>query len=99
MTDDQRTLLLLTAIDNALRNGSYMTGANYAFTELCDDLGVNRDRLPMFDPEWSSKLPRPASTPVDALGYDDRQCQDCECCTARECSLSHCGGRCPCVSG
>jgi hypothetical protein len=38
--------------------------------------------------------PKPA-----AEVHDDRQCQDCECCTARECSLSYCGGRCPCTSG
>ncbi len=51
-----RTPVLLAAIDNALRNGSYMTGANYAFTELCEDLGIDRDELPPFDPCWSQKL-------------------------------------------
>ncbi len=100
MTADERPLLLLTAIDNALRNGSYMTGANYAFTELCDDLGVDRDRLPMFDPTWAENLPRPVPPPTEYFDlYGDRQCQDCECCTARECSLSYCGGHCPCTSG
>ena len=99
MTADQRTVLLLTAIDNALRNGSYMTGANYAFTELCDDLNIDREQLPVFDPSWSERLPRPATAYADALGHDDRQCQDCECCTARECSLRYCSGRCPCSAG
>lgn len=42
---------LLAAIDNALRNGSYMTGANLAFALLCDRLGVDRDRLE-FRPDW-----------------------------------------------
>lgn len=51
-----RTQILLSAIDNALRNGSHMTGANLALNELCDDLGVDRDRLPAFDPQWSRKL-------------------------------------------
>lgn len=51
MTTD-RLPILLAAIDNALRNGSYMTGANLAFEYLCDDLGVNRDSLPPFDPRW-----------------------------------------------
>lgn len=45
--------VLLAAVDNALRNGSYMTGANLAFEMLCDRLGVDRDRLPEFDPRWS----------------------------------------------
>lgn len=51
-----RTRVLLAAVDNALRNGSYMTGANYAFTELCDDLGVDRDELSPFDPRWIQKF-------------------------------------------
>jgi transcriptional regulator with XRE-family HTH domain len=45
--------VLLSAIDNALRNGSYMTGANLAFEMLCDELGVVRDELPTFDPRWA----------------------------------------------
>lgn len=57
MTADQRALLLLSAIDNALRNGSYMTNANLAFLYLCDQLGVDRDRLPPFDPAWPQKYP------------------------------------------
>lgn len=44
----------LAAIDNALRNGSYMTGANVAFSNLCDRLGVDRDTL-VFDPRWSTR--------------------------------------------
>jgi len=52
-----RTEILLSAIDNALRNGSYMTGANLAFEYLCDELGVERDELPLFDPTWSRSLP------------------------------------------
>ncbi|MEU7170235.1 hypothetical protein ABZ949_01935 [Micromonospora tulbaghiae] len=47
--------LLLAAVDNALRNGSYMTNANVAFNMLCDRLGVDRDRL-VFDPGWAAKL-------------------------------------------
>lgn len=43
--------LLLAAIDNAVRNGSYMTGANLALDLLCDRLGVDRDRL-KFRPDW-----------------------------------------------
>jgi hypothetical protein len=57
VSDDQHMQILLTAIDNALRNGSNMTGANYALTELCDELGIDRDRLPVFDPAWIQKLP------------------------------------------
>lgn len=44
----------LAAIDNALRNGSYMTGANLAFRYLCDRLGVDREAL-VFDPQWSAQ--------------------------------------------
>jgi hypothetical protein len=47
---------LLAAVDNALRNGSYMTGANLAFGLLCERLGVDRDGL-QFDPLWA----RPAT--------------------------------------
>lgn len=43
---------IMAAIDNALRNGSYMTGANLAFEMLCDHLGVERDSL-VFRPDWS----------------------------------------------
>jgi hypothetical protein len=57
VTADQNTPLLLSAIDNALRNGSYMTNANLAFMYLCDQLGVNRDQLPAFDPQWSQNYP------------------------------------------
>jgi hypothetical protein len=51
---DDRTRILLSAIDNALRNGSYMTGANVAFNYLCDELGVERDSLPPFNPRWAA---------------------------------------------
>ena len=44
--------VLLAAVDNALRNGSYMTGANVAFNRLCDRLGVDRDGL-VFRPDWA----------------------------------------------
>lgn len=37
--------VLLAAIDHALRTGSQMTGANLAFDMLCEQLGVDRDRL------------------------------------------------------
>jgi hypothetical protein len=47
---------LLAAVDSALRNGSYMTGANLAFGLLCERLGVDRDGL-AFDPLWA----RPAT--------------------------------------
>lgn len=50
----ERMPILLSAIDNALRNGSYMTGANAAFRELCVRLGVPRDQLPPFDPRWNA---------------------------------------------
>jgi len=56
MTAD-RAPILLSAIDNALRNGSYMTGANLALEILCDDLGIERDRLPVFEPGWARDLP------------------------------------------
>lgn len=52
MTAADRTPVLLAAIDNALRNGSYMTGANLAFEYLCDDLGIDREALPPFEPRW-----------------------------------------------
>ncbi|PZG12947.1 hypothetical protein C1I95_24705 [Micromonospora craterilacus] len=45
---------LLASIDNALRNGSYMTGANLAFGRLCDRLGVDRDGLE-FRPDWAQR--------------------------------------------
>jgi hypothetical protein len=45
---------LLAAVDNALRNGSYMNNANLAFEYLCDHLGVDRDSL-IFDLEWSRR--------------------------------------------
>lgn len=48
--------LILAAVDNALRNGSYMTGANLAFEMLCDRLGVDRDRL-VFRPGWAATVP------------------------------------------
>ncbi len=51
VTDRMR--ILLSAIDNALLNGSYMTNANVAFEFLCDELGVERDNLPPFDPRWA----------------------------------------------
>jgi hypothetical protein len=44
---------LLASIDNALRNGSYMTGANLAMDYLCEELGVDRDSL-SFDPRWAA---------------------------------------------
>jgi hypothetical protein len=47
--------VLLSAIRNALRTGSYMTGANLAFLELCDHLGVDEESLPVFDPAWSQR--------------------------------------------
>lgn len=40
---DFRTLL--APIDNALRNGSYMTKANLALELLCEQVGVDRDGL------------------------------------------------------
>lgn len=43
--------VLLAAVDNCLRTGSWMTGGNLAFALLCDRLGVDRDRL-TFDPGW-----------------------------------------------
>jgi hypothetical protein len=43
---------LLAAVDNALRNGSHMTGANLAFAILCERLAVDRDAL-VFDPVWA----------------------------------------------
>jgi hypothetical protein len=54
--DPKRQLVLLAAVDNALRNGSYMTGANLAFDMLCKDLGVDRDTL-TFDPRWARQTP------------------------------------------
>jgi hypothetical protein len=45
--------LILAAIDNALRNGSYMTGANLALEMLCDHLDVDRDGL-VFRPDWAA---------------------------------------------
>lgn len=48
---------LLSAIDNSLRTGSHMTGANLALDILCDDLGLERDRLPVFEPGWARDLP------------------------------------------
>lgn len=48
---------LLASIDNALRNGSYMTGANLALDMLCDELKVNRTELPPFDPRWAVGVP------------------------------------------
>lgn len=49
------------AVDNALRNGSYMTGANYAFNLLCDPhLGVDRDALE-FRPDWIHREPEPTA--------------------------------------
>ena len=56
MTRD-RQRILLSAIDNALRNGSYMTGANLALDMLCEDLGEYRDQLPAFEPKWARTLP------------------------------------------
>lgn len=53
MIADHRTRVLLSAIDNALRNGSYMTGANLAFDYLCEQLGVDQDHLPPFNPRWN----------------------------------------------
>lgn len=49
----QRSDLLtwLAAIDNALRNGSHMTGANLAFHLLCSAAGVAEDVLE-FNPKW-----------------------------------------------
>lgn len=46
---------LLAAIDNALRNGSYMTGANLALDILCERLDVERDDLE-FDPLWARNV-------------------------------------------
>lgn len=43
---------MLAAIDNSLRNGSHMTGANLAFNMLCMALRVDRDSLE-FDPDWA----------------------------------------------
>ncbi|WP_089016453.1 hypothetical protein [Micromonospora coriariae] len=45
-------LLLLAAVDNALRNGSYMTGANVAFNRPCERLGIDRDAR-VFRPDWA----------------------------------------------
>lgn len=42
---DQDVLDMLGSIDNALRNGSYMTNANLAMNLLCERLGVDRDKL------------------------------------------------------
>jgi len=42
---------ILGSIDNALRSGSYMTGANFAMEMLCDLLEVDRDGL-TFAPDW-----------------------------------------------
>lgn len=52
------TEVLLAAIGNALRNGSYMTGANLAFVMLCERLGVDDDAL-VFDPLWARAAPPP----------------------------------------
>ncbi|MFI2663359.1 hypothetical protein [Micromonospora carbonacea] len=49
-------LPMLAAVDNALRNGSHMTGGNLAFELLCDRLGVDRDRL-VFRPDWAATVP------------------------------------------
>lgn len=46
---------ILAAIDNALRNGSYMTGGNLALDMLCDRLNVDRDRL-VFRPDWAANV-------------------------------------------
>ncbi|MEU3452269.1 hypothetical protein ABZ671_01300 [Micromonospora sp. NPDC006766] len=48
--------LILAAVDNALRNGSHMTGGNLAFDMLCDRLGVDRDQL-VFRPDWAATVP------------------------------------------
>ncbi len=42
----------LAAIDNALRNGSYMTNANIGMDRLCARFGIDRDAL-SFDPQWA----------------------------------------------
>jgi hypothetical protein len=52
-------LPMLAAVDNALRNGSHITGANLAFDMLCDRLGVDRDGL-VFRPEWAATVRREA---------------------------------------
>ncbi|WP_328344645.1 hypothetical protein [Micromonospora sp. NBC_00421] len=46
---------ILAAIDNALRNGSHMTGGNLALDLLCDRLNVDRDRL-VFRPDWAATV-------------------------------------------
>jgi hypothetical protein len=55
---------LLGSIDNALRNGSYMTNANLAFAVLCDRLSVFRDGL-AFEPNWPDRVLGPLT---DATG-------------------------------
>ncbi|GGM27850.1 hypothetical protein GCM10011608_10830 [Micromonospora sonchi] len=54
--DDPHLPAILAAIDNALRNGSHMTGANLAFELLCERLGVDRDRL-VFQSGWAATVP------------------------------------------
>lgn len=51
LVDDVPLPVLLAAVDNCLRQGSYMTGGNLAFSLLCEQLGVERDAL-AFDPAW-----------------------------------------------
>jgi len=55
---------LLAAVDNALRNGSYMTNANLAFEYLCDHLGVDRNSL-IFDRQWSLHPLESAQRPAE----------------------------------
>jgi hypothetical protein len=77
MSDRDALPLLLGAIDNALCNGSYMTGANLAFDMLCDRLDVDRDAL-VFDPRWAAiaqvidgdRAVPVSDTPPERRGYD-----------------------------
>lgn len=57
LDDPDRVRTLIAAIDNALRNGSYVSGANLALDMLCDELGIDRDALPAFEPKWAKNVP------------------------------------------
>jgi hypothetical protein len=54
--DLDRIRVLLSAIRNSLRNGSYMTGGNLAFLYLCEQLGLDDESdVPEFQADWARR--------------------------------------------
>lgn len=55
--DLERIKVLISAIDNALCTGSYMTGGNLALMKLCLRLGIDENTIPPFDKWWPRQAP------------------------------------------